>query len=299
MRQPRAGADRGHGRRVAVAAVAVPALLVVVAIASRAHRPGSGEASIGAHAPRLLGDYVATLALITLPLGALLVMWSLAQRRRTKLASGSVNWRSSLLGLVVFAVLLGAGIRLAADFHSRREHRTSTAATHAATTTSSTRPARVRRTPAVRTAHFRWLPVFILASVGFALVGTAVLIRLRRVRETEQERAAALAAELRAVLGETLDDLHAERDPRLAVIAAYARMERTLAAYGLPRTRAEAPLEYLARVLAVLQASGPSVRRLTSLFERAKFSQHPVGASMKTDAIEALDAVRAELLPST
>ena len=35
------------------------------------------------------------------------------------------------------------------------------------------------------------------------------------------------------VLDETLDDLRAETDPRRAVIAAYARMERALAAFGL------------------------------------------------------------------
>ena len=47
------------------------------------------------------------------------------------------------------------------------------------------------------------------------------------------------------VLEETIDDLRAEADPRRAVIAAYARMERALAAAGLPRSPAEAPDEYL------------------------------------------------------
>src|SRR5262245_49856491 len=47
------------------------------------------------------------------------------------------------------------------------------------------------------------------------------------------------------VLAATLDDLRAEADPRRAVIAAYARMERSLAAVGLRRGRSEAPEEYL------------------------------------------------------
>ena len=61
-----------------------------------------------------------------------------------------------------------------------------------------------------------------------------------------------------------------------AVIAAYARLERALAAYGLPRRPSEAPEEYVARILVDLDVGTASVRRLTSLFERAKFSQHVV-----------------------
>ena len=47
------------------------------------------------------------------------------------------------------------------------------------------------------------------------------------------------------MLDETLDDLRAEADPRRAIIAAYARLERVLAANGVPRT-AETSDEYLA-----------------------------------------------------
>ena len=61
------------------------------------------------------------------------------------------------------------------------------------------------------------------------------------------------------VLDETLDDLRAETDPRRAVIAAYARMERALAAYGLPRRPSEAPDEYLQRIFADLEVE-PSLR---------------------------------------
>jgi hypothetical protein len=97
------------------------------------------------------------------------------------------------------------------------------------------------------------------------------------------------------MLDETLDDLRRERDPRRAVIAAYARMERSLGGYGLPRRPAEAPLEYLGRVLAELAGSAAAARRLTRLFERAKFSEHAIDVKMKVDAIDAVVAVRDEL----
>jgi hypothetical protein len=80
------------------------------------------------------------------------------------------------------------------------------------------------------------------------------------------------------------------------VIAAYARLERVLAGHGLPRKPAEAPLEYLGRMLAELSVSDRAARALTDLFERAKFSQHAVGPEMKDEAIDALDTVRDDLL---
>ncbi|HEV3403482.1 MAG TPA: DUF4129 domain-containing protein, partial [Gaiellaceae bacterium] len=55
------------------------------------------------------------------------------------------------------------------------------------------------------------------------------------------------------------------------------------------------PLEYLARALEGLRASGVSVRRLTELFRLAKFSAHPLADSDKERAIEALLTVRDEL----
>ena len=81
------------------------------------------------------------------------------------------------------------------------------------------------------------------------------------------------------------------------MIAAYANMERVLAQYGLPRRRAEAPFEYLSRILRQLEVSENSVRRLTELFEYAKFSTHEIDAEMKEQAIDAFAALRDELQP--
>jgi hypothetical protein len=124
------------------------------------------------------------------------------------------------------------------------------------------------------------------------LVASMVLVHRRRSLPASKE---SLAEELAYVLDDTLDDLRAEPDPRRAVIAAYARMERALAWFGLPRNAFEAPLEYLRRVLIELQAGAESVHRLTGLFERAKFSTHTIGPSLKDEAIEALVTVRDEL----
>ena len=72
----------------------------------------------------------------------------------------------------------------------------------------------------------------VLGLVAIAVVAAAVALR-REARLRLRTRA--IAEELAAVLDDTLDDLRAETDPRRAVIAAYARLERVLAAHGLPR----------------------------------------------------------------
>jgi hypothetical protein len=54
-------------------------------------------------------------------------------------------------------------------------------------------------------------------------------------------------------------------------------MERALAAGGLPRRPSEAPFEYVERALGELETSAESARRLTDLFEWAKFSHMSQG----------------------
>ena len=123
-----------------------------------------------------------------------------------------------------------------------------------------------------------------------------MIAALGKARErVHVEDAREAAEEVAAALDDSVDDLRAEPDARRAIIAAYARMERALAAVGVWREPSEAPLEYLARALEGLQASAVSVRRLTELFGLAKFSEHSLGAEDKERAIDALLTVRDEL----
>jgi hypothetical protein len=103
-----------------------------------------------------------------------------------------------------------------------------------------------------------------------------------------------IARRFYSLLDDTLDDLRADADPRRAVIAAYARMERGLGTLGIERLPSETPLVYLARVLERLSVSDAAARALTDLFERAKFSPAPVGEEMKRDAVDALETIREE-----
>jgi uncharacterized protein DUF4129 len=136
---------------------------------------------------------------------------------------------------------------------------------------------------------------FVGGAFVVALIGSAYAARLLMRNAYDPGPTDDPAEAVAAILDDTLEDLRSERDPRRAVVAAYSRMERALAAHGLPRQRSEAPAEYLERVLEELSASASSASRLTRLFEWARFSDHPVEPGMKEEAIQALEAVRDEL----
>ena len=93
-----------------------------------------------------------------------------------------------------------------------------------------------------------------------AAVGVWWSARARGAR-WRARRDAALAEALEDVLDESLDDLRAEPDPRRAVIAAYARLERVLAAHGLPRRPRRRRSSTCARMLAELAVSTESRSR--------------------------------------
>lgn len=84
-------------------------------------------------------------------------------------------------------------------------------------------------------------------------------------------------------------------DPNETVIAAYRNMEAALGRAGLGRRTAEAPREYLRRVLNRYPIDHRSIDRLTDLFEHARFSERRLNRSSADEAIRALQEVREQL----
>jgi hypothetical protein len=115
-------------------------------------------------------------------------------------------------------------------------------------------------------------------------------VRAQRREPTPGPRAAGAAGARDAAAAAAIP-----ADPRAAVLAAYARMEAALASVGLARRPSDAPREYLARLEAELGGGRAPAARLTELFERARFSPHPVGEETRSEAIGALETLRAEL----
>jgi uncharacterized protein DUF4129 len=131
------------------------------------------------------------------------------------------------------------------------------------------------------------------AGIGAGVIGFAglALVRARRRRGPDAEPRALVAQGAR----EAAEAAAIPADPRAAVLAAYARMESALAGVGLARRPSDAPREYLARLEAGLGGGRAPAARLTELFERARFSPHPVGEEDRREAIGALESLRIEL----
>jgi Domain of unknown function (DUF4129) len=130
-----------------------------------------------------------------------------------------------------------------------------------------------------------------IAAGVVGLTGVALVRARRRRREPEAQPRATVAAGARDAAAAAA----IPADPRAAVLAAYARMEAALAAVGLARHPSDAPREYLARLEAGLGGGRVPAARLTELFERARFSPHPLGEDVRHEAIGALEALRTEL----
>jgi hypothetical protein len=264
-------------------------LLALVAAASRGDRaaPARGEGPSDAVWDYLLSTYL-VLGVVTF----VALVYVLAKERESLPTRRTTHRdiRQLLQFAAVIVVLFLIGPRLAALFREHEER----GGTTPVQTRASDREGK-RREPGAEARgrrEFRWAPVIVLSAFGAATIAVVLVTRARRREELPRDEFAGALAD---VLDDALADLRAERDPRRAIIAAYARMERLLGAHGVPRRPSEAPFEYLGRVLVELRANVSSVFELTALFERAKFSRHRIDGGMRDEAIAALVAVRDEL----
>jgi hypothetical protein len=277
----------GSGGRTLAVAAAVIVLVAVVAVASGGSTPSG---AVGAHRPSegflnaVVSLFVVGMAVATVVVAVMLSFFGRYQ------PDGSPRKRKSTLqSLVTFLVamiLLTIVVRSLAGSVGPR-----------------LRPPAPQGAPAggdAGAASSGYEPEFalwpVLAVAALAVIAVVAWWLGARGRRRAREPLGTTPAEALAdVLAETLDDLRAERDPRRAVIGAYARMERALAAAGLPRDPAEAPEEYLQRILSDVAVTGRAATRLTSLFAWARFSGHDVRPEMKDEAIDTLEQVRDEL----
>jgi MFS family permease len=274
----RSGGGAGFGGRAGRAlalGIAALGLLSLVALASQGPFLRTQNHRRQGHLPAWITGVFALVEVVA----AALFLYGMAvvrRDRRPKRVAGM--W--SVLIVVVLAAMAG----LVMHGHRHRQP------------AASQKPAAARAAPAPAAPPARppagsgttWVEVVLLATAALVALGAAT-------RPRRQPAGAGLDDPLTALVGDSLDDLRAEPDPRKAVIAAYARMERGLGACGLARSPAETAVEYLSRVLTDRRVSRAAASRLTGLFEQAKFSDHAVGSNAKQDAIAALEAVRDEL----
>ena len=145
-------------------------------------------------------------------------------------------------------------------------------------------------------AIFNWAFGALALAAGLGAVALALWAALGDRSLRDDGGTTATAAEpLRTAVEESLDDLRAEGDPRRAIVRCYARFERAAASSGLERRPWLTPAEFMREVLARLPLPRAAVPTLTGLFERARFSDHALGASERDRAVEALREIRGAL----
>ena len=278
-------------RRIVIGGAVLLGLLAAVGLASRAHTPVGGSGGTRALSSDVLLEYLLVLILAASVVVVPAAIWVFVVSRKEERAPlpSRGNWMLALLvTMTLFAVL---SILVLAGGLLKRHHPHPSRATLNPFATLAEKGSR-----ASHAVPFDWMPVIVVGALTAAGLAAAFVAFARR-REPARRRSA--AEEIVLAIEGTLDDLRAEPDPRRAVIAAYAQMEGALARAGLPRNPSEAPREYLQRALAEVGAGANSIERLTSLFERAKFSPHAIDGSMKEEAISALETLRSELRGAT
>lgn len=102
---------------------------------------------------------------------------------------------------------------------------------------------------------------------------------------------------IRAAVDVGLADLDvADRDPRRAVIACWARLEAAAAAAGTERHPGDTPSEFVQRLLGAHAVSAPVLAGLAAVYREARFATHVVDEAMREQARAALRQLRDELV---
>ena len=129
-----------------------------------------------------------------------------------------------------------------------------------------------------------WLLVPLGAGLALLLPLALVVRRRRFARGRTDVEPEPLGDVERAGIGE----LESVRDPREAVLRAYARMEEALAELEIVRAPDETASELLARTARRLSASGEDAGWLTGRFEEARFSTHELTERDREQALGSL-----------
>jgi Domain of unknown function (DUF4129) len=273
----------GHLRRAAIAVAAVLVLLAIVGASAR--RPLDG----GAEAPALPIWPLLVVAGAGLVLGTALAAATfspLALGRRDRAA------RVRPGPLTIALVILVPLVILAAVVHPVRLDEEGRPAQPPVGTHEPRQPKPEKPGPDLGNGAAALAAGIAAGIVGLAAVG--IVGARRRARRPGIDTLSSRAV-VAAGAGEAMEEIAIPADPRAAVLAAYARMEATFARAGLARRASETPREYLARLEAALGGGRAPAERLTTLFERARFSPHAIDERVRAEAIDALAALRAEL----
>ncbi|WP_052442878.1 DUF4129 domain-containing protein [Streptacidiphilus neutrinimicus] len=291
-----------------------------------------GMAAVAMNAARgtaLAGDGPAKGMWALLALGVVVVGWTLAvqvRRRQDRLAAGGTPTQSRIASLVLpgfilmtLATVIGVTILGTRSVQFSMPQPNQGVAVDRATGAGRTPTAlpsagsvdQPNSNSSSSPIDFQDLLIGFLVLLGVALVVVLVvvlsrwLVARRRVGGAaegavdggldEDGTGEALAGAVQAGREALADD----PDPRTAIIACYAAMEKSLADGGVSRRKADTPTDLLQRAADAGLVQGHAAQTLTDLFGEARYSTHPMGEHQRDQARAALESIGAHLAAAT
>jgi Domain of unknown function (DUF4129) len=312
------GIDKSTAR-----AIAVLALLFVAAWALRGYLPGIDRMAQGERPSGSPAALVVDIALLTISVAIMgvAIVVRLRNRPARRPAPGRLpespgtmgrpTWRFALIALgVAIAWLLLVLLLMRLGAHGPGDQPPSGSSTNAdpggapPTTNPVPRRPNAPDEPGTNMIDYFVPPMLIL--MALIVVGTIITSRRQRraaiswsaAGELQEAPAHAGAAESLARAAEVglaeIGDL--SREPREAIIACYAAMERELTHVpGAVPQDCDTPSEVLARAVDRNALHADSATQLVELFEEARFSPHVMTERHRDVAVDALRLVLAEL----
>jgi len=315
-----AGMERSTAR-----AVAVVALLFITAWALRGYLPGIERAVERDRPQNNSLALVVDIALLAVSVG--IIGYAIVSRLRNRSARrpglgqlpqgrgtiGRPTWRFSLIALaLVISWLLFVMLLMRLGVHGQGDQIPSgapSAADQGSAASTATNPAPLQPNSPEDTGPnvITYLVPPMLILMGLVVVGTVIASRRQRrlapswTAGDDQLPGAAVttgAAETLARAAEVglaeIGDL--SREPREAIIACYAAMERELTLVpGAAPLDCDTPSEVLARAVGRHALNADSATRLVEVFEEARFSPHVMNEGHRDIAVDALRLVLADL----
>lgn len=290
------GGARSELRAVALAAFA----LAVLAVAGLASSVSAWHATRAVSAPTTALQAVASAGGVVFVV-ALLLLWvetptePLRRKRRT-LAGDELDELGASLwtaGKTVAVVLLAVAILCIAALSLLSRPSAPSQSLTGDQPSVPDGPQRSGGGGSADPVNLAWLLLPIAVTITI-LTPAAALIRRRRLKRDQAAHAEEPGALGRAVRA-SIAALESERDPRRAILRAYARMEQSFRDVEIVRARDETASEFLGRTMRRLRVSAGAAAALTERFEEARYSPHQITEADREQALASLHRVEREL----
>ncbi len=134
-----------------------------------------------------------------------------------------------------------------------------------------------------------FFPLLAITLLILFLLARHVLSLLKKDQETDLER------EVSETIDRTLADLYSGADSRSAIIRCYIEISQYVEEKGVSERESFTPREFRVRVADVFDITQEPLVVLTELFEKARYSPHPLSDEERDMAIGSMEDIKAQM----